>query len=332
MWARVQDVGKFREKGQGYFDRTWEKAAGHTREEIFRKARDKADKKAAAKDEAEEKVEKLPITNAETIDLGDDKQEIVPLGITEILDRIAEKTGGWPRCVNGHLFVVDATGVDWLDSPPALFGYLQKSEGPIHWTRISGATTKEELFAEMRRTAKRYHAIDEIPHEPPFPNHYYPHPHPVAGNGEAIANLLDRFSLETDVDRQLLLAAYATLLSGGPAGMRPAFMFTCPAGRGKGKTKAAEMLARPFGGVIDVSPKEEMSKIKTRLLSSQATNKRVCLLDNVKSTRFSWGELEALITAETISGHALYEGEGTRPKPPERTTNRPVYGLETRPS
>jgi hypothetical protein len=72
------------------------------------------------------------------------------------------------------------------------------------------------------------------------------------------------------------------------------------------------MLFRLFGGAIDVSPKEEMAKIKTRLLSAEAASKRVCFSDNIKSTRFSWAELEALITAEMISGHELYQGEGRR--------------------
>src|SRR5262249_38538861 len=34
---------------------------------------------------------------------------------------------------------------------------------------------------------------------------------------------------------------------------------------------------------------------------------------NVKTLRFSWSELEALVTADVISGRRLYVGEGRRP-------------------
>ena len=53
--------------------------------------------------------------------------------------------------------------------------------------------------------------------------------------------------------------------------------------------------------------------MKSRLLSSDGASKRVVLLDNVKSFKFSWAELESLITAPTISGRKLYIGEGQRP-------------------
>jgi hypothetical protein len=41
--------------------------------------------------------------------------------------------------------------------------------------------------------------------------------------------------------------------------------------------------------------------------------KRVVLLDNVKSLKFSWAELESLITCPEVSGKRLFVGEGTRP-------------------
>ena len=50
-----------------------------------------------------------------------------------------------------------------------------------------------------------------------------------------------------------------------------------------------------------------------RLLSPDAMTKRAVLIDNLKSHRFSWADLEDLITAETLSGRRLYHGEGRRP-------------------
>jgi hypothetical protein len=37
------------------------------------------------------------------------------------------------------------------------------------------------------------------------------------------------------------------------------------------------------------------------------------LLDNLKAHKFSWGDLEALLTANVVSGKALYQGEGRVP-------------------
>ena len=51
---------------------------------------------------------------------------------------------------------------------------------------------------------------------------------------------------------------------------------------------------------------------KQRLLSSEGMDKRVALLDNMKSLKSSWSELEAMITSTTISGKRLYVGEGQR--------------------
>jgi len=49
-----------------------------------------------------------------------------------------------------------------------------------------------------------------------------------------------------------------------------------------------------------------------RILSPEASFLRVAVLDNVKMIRFSWAELEHLITTDIISGHRMYRGEGRR--------------------
>jgi hypothetical protein len=48
-------------------------------------------------------------------------------------------------------------------------------------------------------------------------------------------------------------------------------------------------------------------------LAPVALTTRVAVLDNVKTLRFSWAELEGGITAKVISGRQLYVGEGQRP-------------------
>jgi hypothetical protein len=113
-------------------------------------------------------------------------------------------------------------------------------------------------------------------------------------------------------------AAVLTPFWGGGAGQRPAFLIEAEdneaeGGRGVGKTKFAQAIAHLAGGHIDARPQEDFDKLMRRLLSSPALDRRVVLLDNVKTLRFSWSDLEALITGDIISGYQMYVGEGRRP-------------------
>jgi hypothetical protein len=126
------------------------------------------------------------------------------------------------------------------------------------------------------------------------------------------------FSPATLVDFDLLKAFFLSLFWGGAPGARPAWLFTSDdddpqGGRGVGKSTVAKLGARLVGGHIDLATNERMTDVITRLLSPDALERRVVLLDNVKSLKFSWAELEALITTDSISGHRLYHGEGRRP-------------------
>ena len=64
---------------------------------------------------------------------------------------------------------------------------------------------------------------------------------------------------------------------------------------------------------MSVDERDDFAALKTRLLSNEAGRKRVLRLDNVKTGRLSWAELEGFITEEVISGRALFIGEGRRP-------------------
>jgi len=239
------------------------------------------------------------------------KTVAVPATMAVVLGRIA--ANGWPRRVGKTLFVHDQHGVCPLEKTEALFGWLASRDGNVTWRGGKGYVTQAQAFAELRRTAQRHDAIETCPHHPPLPGHYYACDALQPGDGAKLKQLLDFFCLETPLDRQLLQAAFATPLWGGQHGGRPAFEFTAREGRGIGKTKTAEAIARLYGGSVDVSPQEEIAVVKQRLLTPDAWSKRVVLLDNVKSTRFSWGQLEALITASTISGKQLYIGEASMP-------------------
>jgi hypothetical protein len=58
---------------------------------------------------------------------------------------------------------------------------------------------------------------------------------------------------------------------------------------------------------------ESIEILKQRLLSPLAATKRVAILDNVKTMKLSWAELEGLITTPIVSGKRMYFGEGQRP-------------------
>jgi hypothetical protein len=73
------------------------------------------------------------------------------------------------------------------------------------------------------------------------------------------------------------------------------------------------LLSRLVGGCILVSAASKMDDVIKRLLSPDARHKRVVLLDNIKTRKLSWSELESLITIDNISGHRMYKGEGSRP-------------------
>lgn len=258
-----------------------------------------------------ETVNPNEITNASGF--GD---EVFPIPMSEILARINSITDGWPRRMGSALFVHETEGaVNWLPSPASLFGYLGTKAGIApRFYKKTGCHTKEEVFCEIQRTSKDYAAVEVFPHEPPMAGHYYAckTPEPTEQR-TAIQGLINFFAPETPIDEDLIMAMFATMFWGGPGGTRPAFVITSDDGRGAGKTKMAVMATRLVDGFMEISANENIETIKTRLLSKEGGEKRVALLDNVKTLRFSWAELEALITGPTISGKRMYVGEGSRP-------------------
>ncbi|MDX1945219.1 MAG: hypothetical protein SFU86_07420 [Pirellulaceae bacterium] len=232
--------------------------------------------------------------------------------MSEVLSRIRERTKNWPRRVDQSLFI-DDHGVSWLEKSAALFGWLQSRVGKIDWHKVIGCVGREEVFAELRRTSQRYQAVEEMPHEPPIAGHYYACQAIESGDGDKLAELINRFQPAAPIDRDLIQAALMTVVWGGHGGARPCFVITSDDGRGAGKSKLAEMIGHVAGGIVSFSNNEPISEIKARLLSPEALTKRVALLDNLKTLKFSWSELEALITAPIISGKRMYVGEGQRP-------------------
>jgi hypothetical protein len=240
--------------------------------------------------------------------------------VTAIRDELLLTTGGWPKRIEGMLFAVGADGCPmWLTKADSLFSWISGRQArPVEWAYGQDMLSKPEFTCFLQQTAEKFAAIERLPHHPPYPTHFYLHPQIQGGDGAALRELLKRFLPATDVDYDLLHAAMLTLVYSGPLGKKPALLFEAEdddpdAGRGVGKTKTAQALAHLAGGHIDIRPQDDFEKVLKRLLSPQALDRRVVLLDNVKTLRFSWSDLESLITTDVISGYQNYVGEGTRP-------------------
>jgi len=242
-----------------------------------------------------------------------------PLSQEQIDGTLAELAPGWPKRVGAEhtLFVVRELTPVYLDSPSRLFAWID-GLAEADWTSGGRFISQERYYEHLRMTAEAYDAIETLPHFPRLPGLYYCHRDVPAEGGNTLENLLDRFMPWSPEDRELIRAMVLTMMWGGPPGSRPAFLVTGPevdgaGGRGVGKSRLVDATGWILGGAIDVAPTEQIGDVKKRLLSDAARQGRLVRLDNVKSLKFSWADLEGLITSPEISGWKLYKGEGRRP-------------------
>lgn len=239
---------------------------------------------------------------------GEKKQVARPL--PELVRECQQVMRGWPRRVNDQLFVDDGE-IRYLQTCPKLFAALGYS-AQVEWSQADGMVAKREFFEALAQRVKSYRAIEHAPHHPRIPEHYYACGEVESGDGRCLAWLMRRLFPATPEDRYLIVLMLATVFWGGPAGQRPAFVVTAD-GRGAGKTTLAAVAGELSQGVIDVGAREDVAKIKERLLTPEARDKRIVQIDNIKAHKFSSAEVEALITAPVISGRELYHGESQRP-------------------
>lgn len=236
-----------------------------------------------------------------------------PLELTQILESLAQRFGEWPRRIGDLLFVLDESGEPrYLSKTHALFSWYSLF-GLLHWRNGKGFVEQPQFFEALRSSAKSYAAVEALPHEPALHDRFYLRPAPEPGDGSALNGLLNRFTPETEHDRQLIAAMFATVIWGETGGQRPAFLLTADCGRGAGKTSLAQMVGVLAAGLFRLRPSDDGPRVMTRLVSPGALTLRVALVDNVKSMQFSWDELESLITANEIRGHRLYSGDAARP-------------------
>lgn len=228
----------------------------------------------------------------------------------EIMREMLAATGDWPRRVQDSLFVDDGGNITWLKRSPAMFGWLS-GICKIEWYGTPDSVPKPEFYEFVRNRVQQYRAVEEFPHFPRIKSHYYLERGEIrTGDGSTIRKLIDDyFRPDSPEDWDLLYATILTLFWGGQTGTRPAFLFTTHQGRGTGKTTTATAIARLVGGTVNTDKGEKIEDIKKRLLTQESMGRRVVMLDNIKAERFSWAAFESLVTADSISGHQMYQGE-----------------------
>jgi hypothetical protein len=251
-----------------------------------------------------------------------DGEGSVRILMPELIDSLRTVGKGWPKRIGETLFVASADFRPvYLESSTQFMGWLDGTAN-VYWSRGPGMISQERLYEYVRKFhADQFDAVESYPHEPPMKGNYYLHPRVRPRRSyDLTEQFLDFFSPATDVDRELIRAAILTPFWGGTPGARPAFRFAAPeddppelGGRGVGKTKSVELIAAPCGGLVDLRENENISDLITRLLSEEGQSKRILRIDNVKTLRLSWADLEALITTKELSGKRLYRGEGRRP-------------------
>ena len=240
------------------------------------------------------------------------------LALSDICHELYQLTSGWPRRVDKTLFVLGANfKARYLETAAQLFAWFD-AQAFVDWGHYSDMVSQERFLAHLQETAQRYETVEQFPRWPPFPSGYYLHPPMPVTEGQYLEQFVNFFSPLTDVDRELIRAFVISLAWGGPAEARPAWLFTAPdddphGGRGVGKSKLIELCGELVGGTLEISANEDIIAIKKRLLSPAARTAALARIDNIKTYRFSWADLEGLITSPVISGHRMYKGEGRRP-------------------
>jgi hypothetical protein len=249
---------------------------------------------------------------------GKDQERKRALSMAEIAGSLKAIAGDWPKRVEETLFFATADHRPvYLNSAHRLIAWAD-GQTTVDWSKGSAYITQERFFEHLRMSAPRFDAIETLPHWPPIPGIYYMH-RDLPPPAKLLEKLIDFFQPATALDQQLIRAMILTLFWGGSPGSRPAFLVTGPdqdpeQGRGVGKSQLCQIIAEELaGGFVDVAPTDAIADVKTRLLSTEDGRKRVVRLDNVKTHKFSWADLEGLITSSEISGRALYVGEGRRP-------------------
>ena len=236
-----------------------------------------------------------------------------PLPMRSIARWIISRCKGFPKRVGRALFVEDDDQkIEWLEKSDQLFAFIGRRIGtPAIVKECPGFHSKAEIFQGLKTLAECFDGIETSPHYPPIAGRYYAHPPLPVSTGKFLKSLFDRFAYHSRLDRDLAESFLLTLVWGGPAGQRPMFVISGQ-GQGSGKTIFVSLLSKIVGGEIQFGAKFDFEIATKKLLNGGSLEKRICTIDNLKSSRYSHAELESLITKSEISGWRNYVGEMSR--------------------
>ena len=249
----------------------------------------------------------------------------VSLDLSQIHEHLAALTGGRLKSVAGALCYPrtdEKTGRDkpeYLRDAPSLFAWID-GYAHVDWCKKRGCYTKEEFLRHLEDKCPRYAWATDLPHCPPLTDIFYTSEPPAPAATGRLDAFVALFDLCEEADRALVKAFVMTPFWGGPPGKRPLFVFAAPAdgadpdaGRGAGKSTAAQAVAKVAGGALSLRRTSDADRVLSDLVSPAGLAARVVLLDNVKSLKLSSEFLESLITADAVDGHRLYAGHAQRP-------------------
>jgi hypothetical protein len=237
---------------------------------------------------------------------------------SEVLGEFDELGLGLLSCRN-ELVDVSGDAPTVIAKDAQLFATMQRRT-QVTWVNGGGCISKAEFFEAVKRHAKAVDDIDVTPHFPPIRGRHYTREITNDRDMSELEKFLDLFAPETEHDRQLLLAAVATVCWGGRPGKRPGFAIESAEADitgqiGTGKSTAAEMIASvPLlgkTGHMAIKTKADMDKVSSHMQDASTGSKRVVLIDNVKCL-LAGEDLESLITSPSIDGHKLYGGYSER--------------------
>ena len=229
----------------------------------------------------------------------------------EIAESLIELTDGWPKSCGGQLFVkTEANEIRRFTDSHQLFGWIAMTT-PVDFASGNGCITKKEFWSQLPFHVENYMDVEEWPHFPPRPGNYYAK-EIEPGDGSKLEAFLDFFAPATEHDRELIIAFIATTFWGGSPGRRVCFGVDSLSGTGGGKSELVKRVAKLTGGAYELDAKKiEEDAVRKQLMNGD--RHRVALLDNVKESVLSSSIIESLVTSDTIGGHRLHVGYGSRP-------------------
>lgn len=244
-------------------------------------------------------------------------QDVFPKNVRQIWGELQKHTQGWPKICGGKLFYLTPENeLRFIENSAQFYGYLSSLSIAAHFKeRVEGLVKKQEFYEAARVFAEHYDDISYLPHLPEMPRVFYK-PCAFEKNSSGLDELLSYFCPASEDDRILLKAMFMTPFWGGGAGARPVFVLSgleddSDNGVGVGKTTLIDYISELSGGYVDFNGTDSSDAMKRRILT--AGKERVLRFDNIKSTRFSSADIEALITSKSVSGHMLYQGNASRP-------------------